>query len=131
MCFSPKSNVRKAKTARSSIIAFKLMRCVKENTALSPFQYFTWTTGKEYSSYLNRELDYPGQGINEGLHCFKTLKDAKNYPSREQYHEIAVVMIPKGAMYYENDEQYVSNRMVMLGTNISLFKKVVKKLDEQ
>jgi hypothetical protein len=128
MCFYPRKSALKAKVAKSDLIAFKLVKRVNKNTAWSPFQDKVWVTGVEITSSLLKELDYKGQDIHQGLHSFKTVKSAQSYEYRESHHVIVPVMIPKDSVYWENETQIVSNKMIMLGTNLSVFRKVARKL---
>lgn len=43
-------------------------------------------------------------------------------------YNIGVFVIPKGAEYYENDTQYVSNRMKMLIGDYRYAKQIIKAL---
>lgn len=130
MCFNTRPNVKQFKTARTPIIAFKLMKNVTDRTADSPFRRKTWNVGVPYRAPLVTKLLYAGQDIYEGLHCFKSVGAARRYASGASHLKLVPVMIPAGARYYENETQLVSNKMIMLGTSTSLFRKVVKKLDE-
>lgn len=127
MCFFTRPRVKAAKVAKSDIVAFKLMKNVTLIQASSPFQSKKWDVGTIQSAKLRTKLNYAGERINEGFHCFKTPDDARRY-SRECYHKLVPVLIPAGSSYYENDTQFVSNCMVLLGTDLKIFKKVVKKL---
>ena len=62
--------------------------------------------------------------MHAGFHCFKQKAAAKNYSGNT----VVPIMIPKGAYYYENKSQFVSNRMVLLGSDIKIFEKVARVL---
>lgn len=130
MCFITRPKIKAAKVAKSNIIAFKLMKNIGISTAYSPFRDKVWQIGHPVSARLKTPLSYAGEEINEGLHCFKTAGDARRYASREKHHKLVPVMIPQGAEYYENDNQIVSNQMILLGTDLRIFKAVVKKLSK-
>lgn len=55
--------------------------------------------------------------VHVGLHSVKTIVDAKVYFSQNLNHESNVclykVTIPKGSLYWENETQYVSDRMIL------------------
>lgn len=128
MCFITPNNVRKAKTATKDIIAFKAMNLVIENNKQemrSPTKRtFKWTVGKLFNADLENPLPFTGANINVGFHSFKRKSGAKNYGGNT----VVPVMIPKGAIYYENKTQFVSNQMTALGTNIEIFEKIAKAL---
>jgi hypothetical protein len=126
MCFYTRRSVTKAEVAKHPIIAFKLMENVTMSGAESPFRSTKWTVGRVKKAGLRKELNYGGQDIERGLHCFKTAASARRYMHRRASHKVTVVMIPKGALYYENDTQYVSNEMILLGTDLSVFRKIAK-----
>jgi len=128
MCFNTRPTVKKAKVAKSDIIAFKLMKNLTNMSAESPFQSKRWNVAEPVTASLKIDLRYAGEKVEEGLHAFKSVAQARAYEFREMHHKVVPVMIPKGSHYYENITQFVSNQMVLLGTDLSVFKKVVKKL---
>lgn len=127
MCFKTRSMDNKASVATKDIIAFKLMKHITLTEAHSPFRPCAWRIGKIKRSDLPKTLRYHGQEIEVGLHCFKTAGSASNYSFKERDNKLVVVMIPKGALYYENRTQYVSNKMIFLG-DAKIFKKAANVL---
>lgn len=127
MCFYVKDEKRKK--ARYDIICFKLVD--DESTipvAKSPFQGFKWTAGEEYEC----ELDMPTYNkIHQGFHACKTIRGCRGLEKKWRdisKYNIGVFVIPKGAEYYENDTQYVSNRMKMLIGDYRYAKQIIKAL---
>lgn len=127
MCFITPSNILKAKIARRDIIAFKsvyIRTGLKKVTIVSPVRGFEWKVGILYKANMECELLYKGKNVHAGFHCFKQKAAAKNYSGNT----VVPIMIPKGAYYYENKSQFVSNRMVLLGSDIKIFEKVARVL---
>lgn len=127
MCFLTPPNVFKAKVARRDIIAFKSLYVSQigtRQTITSPVKRFSWKVGTLYTCPMDAQLSYKGKNIYVGFHCFKKKKGAADYSGNT----VAPVMIPKGAFYYENEDQFVSNKMILLGSNIEVFEKVAKAL---
>ncbi len=107
MCFFPRKNVIKARVARKPILAYKALK-VNGAVVYSPLRYMEWKAGRVHKAKLKPKIS-KGSNIHVGLHCFKTKKKALTVTST-----VFPVLIPKGALYYENDSQFVSNQMVLL-----------------
>lgn len=103
MCF----NIERQKVAK---VARKDIRCYKSlldtfSGLTSPMNPCIWTVGKVKKANMVRlATSY----INIGLHAGKTFKEAKQYG--ENVYEFT---IPKGALYFENDNQYVADMMYL------------------
>lgn len=129
MCFDVINPKRKK--ARYDIICFKLVD--DDSTipvAKSPIQGFKWTAGEEYEC----ELDMSTYNeIHQGFHACKTIRGCRNLQRQwgdgdDLSYNIGIFVIPKGAEYYENDTQYVSNRMKMLIGDYRYAKQIIKAL---
>lgn len=132
MCFNVTNDKRKK--ARYDIICFKLVRSNSTiGIAESPFRFFDWVAGKKYRSTLDNPCNYNGD-IHEGFHAFKTINGcrrlAKLWDGVQEYN-IGIFVIPKGAEYYENDTQYVSNSMKMLIGDFTYGKQIIKALTKK
>ena len=129
MCFDV-TNPRKKK-ARYDIICFKLVNDDSTITvAESTIQGFEWAAGEEYEC----ELDIPTYNeIHQGFHACKTAKGCRKLQKEWDdgdglSYNIGIFVIPKGAEYYENDTQYVSNKMKMLIGDYRYAKQIAKAL---
>lgn len=124
MCFFTRKNVIKAKVARKPILAYKALK-INGNVVYSPMRYMEWKAGHVHTARLKTKLGSKGEAITVGLHCFKTKKSALTVTN-----SAFPVLIPKGARYYENDSQFVSNKMVLLTKDPAMtdaFAKLIKK----
>lgn len=107
MCFYLKSKADVPKIAVKDIICYKYTD--KENRGLFSFKsyhqidfkYLRWTKNPIISLSVSYENE-----IYEGYH---SLKENLHYMGTGKF------KIPKGSLYYENDEQYVSNQLIYLG----------------
>jgi len=137
MCLTIKKYRGLAKVAKSDIMVYKvLMIRLNPNTGelgyYSPYyNQFRWERGKEACSHLevsriklddglwNTIMGYKRVYVDKGLHAFLTWEKADEL-ARGLYHPgsritlVRVMRIPKGAEYYKNDIEIVSNKMIML-----------------
>lgn len=113
MCFHKISNDQKPQVAEQDIECFKYLY---KDKLRSPIQLFQWKVGIVAESTIE---DY-GSEIEDGFHACKTEEDAQEYieetEGNDNHHEYAIYKfkIPKGAEYYKNRTQYVSNKMVLV-----------------
>jgi hypothetical protein len=116
MCFTRKNETAFAKIAAQDIFAFKILT----KRLCSPSRGTQWTLGNyKTEPDFNRIMEGSDYSIHKGLHCCKTLKDARYY-NKTTYscrdYRIFPVKIPKGSLYWENDTQIVSDTMVLTST---------------
>lgn len=124
MCFElPKGSSVRPSIARKNIIAFKLFKKITFIEAESPVKSFRWTTGKVEHSFLDAPDD---REIYRGFHCCKTPQQARRLAQKwhDKYLVVGIVIIPKGAKYYQNATQYVSDTMQLLFPDINDVKKI-------
>lgn len=104
MCFRVTTRVQKAE---KDIIVYKFLRDYTKGP-VSPHYHARWGVGAVKSSKL--DLNHRnGSEINIGLHACKTISGAKKLNGTRV--TIYALVIPKGAYFYKNASQYVSNRM--------------------
>ena len=120
MCFSLRPGVHKATLATKNIFAYKALY-VNGDKITSPSFNARWTPKKmKHARGFKKCTMF--SSIDEGLHCFKNKTLARYYTSGVK---VFKVKIPKGAYYYENSTQYVSNKMMITcKTPIKLKKRV-------
>lgn len=106
MCFDNNRKQKTVKIAEQDIKSFKAL--ISENGKLtSPIKRKTkWRLGKIKKVWFMVKKGTPNE-INRGLHSAKTVDCAQGYYSGCIYNCI----IPKGAAYWENDDEYVSNAL--------------------
>lgn len=123
MCFEPKSEYGglTMKVAKKNIPVYKVL---SKNGAGCIFSLYIngeaeiWRRGYEYRETEFRSMiQYQKKRIYPeiGKHCFhswKTKKGAKDFCDSSD--KMVEMYIPKGALYLENNAQYVSNRIVYL-----------------
>ena len=117
MCFIVKKLERKI--AKKNISCYKILekRNFGNRFLCSPYYNFHWKLGVEESTYLENldQYDIVFQ-INEGFHSYITKKKAIDKKTIMLCNDISFVfkaIIPKGAEYYENEFEYVSNKLVI------------------
>ena len=119
MCFYNSLNLRTAKIAESDITCFKGLDRVKDMEGniklISPYYNKTnWEVGKVKTATIVR---VGACIIDKGLHSCKTWGIARNH-SRYIYPAV----IPKGSIYWENDKEYLSERLIITRkTSFSIF----------
>jgi hypothetical protein len=112
MCFNTTSKVRIAKT---NILCFKVLRKTRSGRLYSPIMdKYKWDLKqkvvKDFENYHTVE------GQIHGIHTFRTFKDARNMSNhRNSFNSFYTyrMMIPKGALYYQNGTQYLSNKIIL------------------
>lgn len=115
MCFY-KEFGSELKTATKAITVYKGL--IKQKGRLkSPYQFTVWSErGVRTIKNFVEEAD-KGIVIHYGFHS------AKRWNTARKHGRVYVFIIPKGAKYYENSEEYVSNK-IYLKSKISINKKV-------
>jgi hypothetical protein len=114
MCFTRQQEPSFAKIAKEDIIAFKILT----PSLCSPSRGTKWISGeRKFESDLPRFLNAGEYSIHRGLHCCKTLEDARHYNlttySTRSYF-IFKVRIPRGSLYWENSTQIVCDTMILI-----------------
>ena len=116
MCFRITYNGKKTATiAKKDIIAYKVLKYV-EGKLISPYNYMSWKKGLIVKIGGVKSND--SNEIDIGLHCKKTIEGAIEFMGfinvyLEEEAMIYYVIIPKGARYWENVSEYVSNKMIL------------------
>lgn len=125
MCFIIDRKIcPKALKAKKDIRVYKVLENVSKSSKQevkgeSPFKYYTWLSNKlEKRTFSFETLDE--DRIEEGLHAFVNMKPIKVINDKggwTTYCEtfICEFFIPKGAKYYFNDEEIVSEEMIWSG----------------
>lgn len=111
MCFHKLSKEDVPKVAQEDIICYKFLYR-QSSTLFSPYNSFTWEVGKVGNAIITKGIDEGD--LSNGFHSCKSLKDCIRYRTKlcETY-LIFQFTIPKGAEYYENETQYVSNQIFL------------------
>lgn len=95
--------------AKKDIEVFKVLN--KDNTSIyKDFQYtkgFEYTNDKFTIDYI-RFLDR--LNIHSGIHSCKTKSATQIH--KQDHHKVVKMIVPKGAEYFENDDEIVSNRLI-------------------
>lgn len=117
MCFYIKEGSG-VKVANQDIVCYKKLNPVWFGLLgyKSPIFGFFYRKGVTYVSKLSIFYD----SIEKGLHSYKDLDFAKitvfcYKESDRKYLKFYKFIIPKGAEYYENDTEYCSNQIKMVG----------------
>lgn len=115
MCFEKTSNRQKPKKATKPILAFKRLR-INGAELESPQYRHVWKM-REVVKVKMQESLYRETEVEAGLHCYikKEFAD-KNWSGINIF--TVPVLIPKGATYYKNKNEIVSNRMILLDDNV-------------
>jgi len=118
MCFVRKSGQRRKK-ATEDILAFKRLR-IQGDDIISPYIYTKWKVGE----LKKADMQQNGLGeIEQGLHCYVSEEIAvKNWGGCTT----VPVIIPKGAHYYINDKEIVSNQMIVAADKIDSTLETIK-----
>ncbi len=82
---------------------------------LSPSQdavYWNWLNWRKKKIKKRSRLERPNQrnSINKGLHTYRPEISINIFANIQEKH---IAYIPKGAKYYMNNKEYVSNRLVV------------------
>lgn len=133
MCFYRVPEVAYAQVLKDPVMAFKILKKTNEGlfsptTHLAPCK---WDIGRmKHDQTFERVTTITS--INKGLHCLKTLEDAKSYRSSLRSwadFKIYKVLIPRGALYWENATQICTDQMTVVdGVPVVEFVPVVKKV---
>lgn len=115
MCFENRKKGEIAKKASRNIVTYKALnervelgRGGKRLVIESPCYSSEWSIGKQKTARMklkNENRSY----IQTGLHSGRTVYAATEYGCN-----VYICRIPKGAMYYTNDEEYVSNKLIVI-----------------
>lgn len=108
MCFYIDANIQATeKIATRDLKAYKKLNNLQGNL-VSPFRHNTkWVKGE-----LKKARGWkpnPDYTIDNGLHAYRTLAIARRNASGL----IFECIVPKGSKYFENNEQIVSNQMIL------------------
>lgn len=125
MCFYISDKHPNAMVAKKDISVYKILERVgienKKLTGLSPYKTYEWTQGKLAKAEIKSRRDVE---IDEGLHAFVKLSIAKILRNNSsKVRTICECIIPKGAIYYINSKEIVSNKMILTGRVYSLTSK--------
>lgn len=122
MCFTRVIVEGFAQMAKEDIFAFKILKedSLEKGLLRSPSQTGTVWKANKLKKEPNFERIAKGLSINYGLHCCKTLEDARNYNHSTYYtngsNEVYQVKIPKGSLYWENNTQICADQMILVST---------------
>lgn len=109
MCFINRRNQPSAKVATEDIHVFKGLTVDKKGRLYAPVQKTRWRIGWTKWSWRMVKSGSPDE-IYRGLHSAKTWQHANKYGDK-----IFNAVIPKGAKYWENDDEFVSNKLRIVG----------------
>lgn len=117
MCFVVMSN--KELTAKKDIICYKFLEIVDEDSGMlvSPYKDHVYFLGETYK--LSKKLRIKKSGdydsIEEGLHSCNSciIKIWGDRPSFLRKCSLFQCTIPKGAKYYKNSKEYVSDAITI------------------
>lgn len=125
---SAKTGLPPAKIAKTAIICYKAMEkrkvlgVYKKGSYVTPYQGAKMERGKTYSAVIKAEC--AGSSIGPGLHSCKKVRFCAGHMNnstglskckRSKSDIIVKCVIPKGARYYQNDIEYVSNKLKIIG----------------
>ena len=116
MCWTNKKLDRQL--AGKDIIVYKVV-FFENNSCVSPYQEFNYDFHKIYTEVIHVDYRYGLYCINKGFHSYKSLKSAQfiltRFISRNICNgRIVKCTIPKGAIYYINDDkEVVSNQIII------------------
>lgn len=125
MCFIIKDQ-KDALIAKDNIICYKLLWQVPKESKraygmadyLSPFQLFRYNKFKTYYQRFKIKLKGKkyGDQINIGFHAFNSVKIAEGEMlTRKRLKNMRIVkcIIPKGAKYFKNKREIVSDKIIV------------------
>lgn len=112
MCFK-RLNLQPPRLATTDIVSYKILR-KKPNGIFSPFRRrYKWKDKKIKKAQL--EVSQLFRNVNKGFHSIIDIEKTTRYGNRTiTFREgcyIYRMIIPKGAKYYKNRTQYVSNKI--------------------
>lgn len=106
MCFTNNGKNTSVQIATKAILVYKGLDRYKGKLVSPYYSEFQW---KEKKKVQEADFDsYPGYFAFYGFHSCKTAKNAKLHGNRAY-----AFIIPKGALYFENDDQYISNKIYL------------------
>lgn len=117
MCFNTSPSQTIAKTATKDIECYKIFkRSLTTNTITSPYRGNRWSKGRIKSAPLmptgdnNIQVQYGT--ISSGLHSFRDITAAIDYRGHD-FPRLGIYrcIIPKGARYWTNATQHVSDKL--------------------
>ncbi len=110
MCFSNYREQTNAKIAQEDIPCFKALDQDEDTGRLhSPVKTSTkWRIGKLKTAWFMKKKGTP-DSLYRGIHSAKTQSTAWEYG--QPYNAV----IPKGSYYWENDREYISNKLIIVG----------------
>jgi len=115
MCFT-KENHNAPKVAQTDILAIKVLRKSPAGRLLSPIRGRTvWGIKRKVLKDWEKEPSH--YSVHTGLHCFKNIEAARRefaHAHDKKTLKYFLVIIPKGARYYENSSQYCSDQMELV-----------------
>ena len=116
MCFTISEKYTNELTAEEDIKVYKhgTSKCF-DWIYLSPYQHFEYLRFKKQKKiylvpYVTYFLD---KCIDNGYHSYKELKTAQVFEKHENS-SVYEFKIPKGAKYYKNDTEIVSNQIIYI-----------------
>ena len=109
MCFYKTSCRSVLKTANNDILVYKSLKISSTGKTLrSPYRKGTiWKVG--VIKKANLEINTYTHHVHQGLHSGKTYNEVRNIGD-----DIFICIIPRGAKYYENAKQYVSDKLILV-----------------
>jgi hypothetical protein len=104
------------KIATKDILVWKVI----ESNGVSPYRYFKYEKGYHYYQTGKKPFGFKLQQgfcrwfieINMGLHSCKSINRAKEVQGLSSTRKVVKMYIPKGAKYFENEREYVSDQLV-------------------
>lgn len=128
MCFILEIKTKKKPKPQVATKDIKVYKCITDNKygvyypLIINKKYEIYTKGFEYEETKPFKGSYVAEPnlYNETTrlkiegNCFHSCKTKSLAKLRKQYnsHKVVAMIIPKGALYYENKEEYVSNRII-------------------
>ncbi len=114
MCLTLDKHSKRTK-AEEDIACYKIVTMSLSGCYYTYYQGIRINIGETYDSYLRKYKSDFGSKVEEGLHSFKELKDARYFQSLRSWSFIIKCVIPKGSWYYEGffgaEKSYASNKL--------------------
>lgn len=116
MCFIKKKRTDKLKIAKKDIVCYKVSirstSCGVPNDFTKFNPYYCWGfTYKQEKQATVIKLGTRNIEVNKGYHSYKNRRHLMNYWNGCDLY-VGIFIIPKGAKYYENDQEYVSSTLI-------------------
>ena len=108
-----------SQVAQEDITCYKVVNYVDDNKVLSFYLNFEYILNKLYETNLLPIHNQDGDiCIENGFHSYRTIHRAiKNLVKYLQYKEYGCVVveciIPKGAIFFQNDKYFASNQIII------------------